>query len=35
MAKSIDRYTYRVTWSDEDEEYLGLCVDFPIMKIDC
>lgn len=23
-----DRYTYRVTWSDEDSEYVGLCVEF-------
>lgn len=24
-----DRYTYRVTWSDEDQEYVGLCAEFP------
>ncbi len=29
MAKDIDRYTYRVTWSEEDQEYVGLCVEFP------
>jgi predicted HicB family RNase H-like nuclease len=23
-----DRYTYRVTWSAEDEEYVGLCAEF-------
>ena len=23
-----DRYTYRVTWSEEDNEYVGLCVEF-------
>ncbi len=23
-----DRYTYRVTWSEEDQEYVGLCVEF-------
>jgi len=23
-----DRYTYRVTWSEEDGEYIGLCVEF-------
>ena len=23
-----DRYTYRVTWSEEDAEYIGLCVEF-------
>lgn len=29
MAKEIDRYTYRVTWSEEDQEYVGLCAEFP------
>jgi len=24
-----DRYTYRVTWSEEDGEYVGLCAEFP------
>ena len=24
-----DRYTYRVIWSEEDEEYVGLCAEFP------
>ena len=28
MAKAIDRYTYRVTWSEEDGEYVGLCAEF-------
>ncbi len=23
-----DHYTYRVTWSSEDEEYVGLCIEF-------
>ena len=23
-----DRYSYRVTWSEEDGEYIGLCVKF-------
>ncbi len=23
MANFIDRYTYRVTWSEEDNEYVG------------
>lgn len=27
-----DRYTYRVTWSDEDQEYVGLCVEFPSLS---
>ncbi len=28
MILEQDRYTYRVTWSEEDEEYLGLCAEF-------
>ncbi len=27
-----DRYTYRVTWSEEDEEYIGLCAEFPSLS---
>jgi len=29
---STDRYTYRVTWSPEDGEYLGLCAEFPSLS---
>jgi len=29
MAHEIDRYTYRVTWSEEDQEHVGLCAEFP------
>lgn len=30
MAKTkCDKYTYRVTWSEEDGEYAGLCAEFP------
>lgn len=32
MAKSIDRYTYRVTWSEEDQEHVGLCAEFPSLS---
>lgn len=32
MAKKIDRYTYRVTWSEEDKEYVGLCAEFPSLS---
>ncbi len=28
MILENDRYTYRVTWSEEDQEYVGLCVEF-------
>jgi len=27
-----DRYTYRITWSDEDREYIGLCAEFPSLS---
>ncbi len=29
MAMKNDRYTYRVTWSEEDQESVGLCAEFP------
>jgi predicted HicB family RNase H-like nuclease len=32
MAKTIDRYTYRVTWSEEDQEHVGLCAEFPSLS---
>ena len=27
-----DRYTYQVTWSSEDDEYVGLCAEFPSLS---
>ena len=27
-----DHYTYRVTWSEEDREYVGLCTEFPSLS---
>lgn len=27
-----DHYTYRVTWSAEDMEYVGLCAEFPSLS---
>ncbi len=27
-----DHYTYRVTWSEDDSEYIGLCVEFPSLS---
>ena len=32
MVKEADRYTYRVTWSEEDQEYVGLCAEFPSLS---
>ena len=29
MALKNDRYTYRVTWSEDDNEYAGLCAELP------
>ena len=29
---SVDHYTYRVTWSPEDGEHVGLCVEFPSLS---
>ena len=28
----MDKYTYRVTWSEEDGEYVGLCAEFPSLS---
>ncbi len=27
-----DRYTYRVTWSEDDGEHVGLCAEFPSLS---
>lgn len=27
-----DHYTYRVTWSAEDQEHLGMCAEFPSLS---
>lgn len=29
---NISHYTYRVTWSPEDNEHLGLCTEFPSLS---
>ena len=29
---SIDHYTYRLTWSPEDGEHIGLCTEFPSLS---
>ena len=28
----IDHYTYRVIWSEEDEQFVGLCAEFPSLS---
>jgi predicted HicB family RNase H-like nuclease len=30
--KKLDQYTYRVSWSEEDEEYVGTCAEFPSLS---
>ena len=32
MGLKNERYTYRVTWSEEDREYVGLCAEFPSLS---
>ena len=32
MRLKDDRYTYRVTWSEDDKEYVGLCAEFPSLS---
>ena len=29
MVHEVDKYTYRISWSEEDEEFVGLCAEFP------
>ena len=28
----MDKYTYRVIWSEEDQEFVGLCAEFPSLS---
>jgi predicted HicB family RNase H-like nuclease len=32
MALKSDRYIYRIMWSVEDKEFVGLCVEFPSLS---
>ena len=32
MKNRSDRYTYRVTWSEEDSSHVGLCAEFPSLS---
>jgi len=25
----MNKYTYRITWSEEDQEFVGRCIEFP------
>src|SRR3989339_1535631 len=28
----LDKYSYRVTWSEDDAEFVGLCAEFPSLS---
>lgn len=32
MMLTDDKYSYRVLWSEEDAEHVGLCVEFPSLS---
>lgn len=32
MVLETDKYTYCVSWSDENEEFIGLCAEFPALS---
>jgi predicted HicB family RNase H-like nuclease len=32
MSMKKDKYTYRVTWSEDDNDYVGLCAEFPSLS---
>jgi len=32
MLREADTYTDRVMWSDEDNQYIGLCAEFPSLS---
>ena len=32
MNRMVDFYTCRVTWSEEDQEFVGLCAEYPSLS---
>jgi len=32
VAPEVDTFTYRVTWSEKDDEFIGLCAEFPSLS---
>lgn len=32
MVRKADKYTFRVMWSEEDDEFIGLCTEFPSLS---
>lgn len=32
MVPEIDKYSYRVMWSEEDQDFVGTCAEFPSLS---
>ena len=32
MVSEFEKYIYRVTWSEENENFIGLCTEFPTLS---
>jgi predicted HicB family RNase H-like nuclease len=32
LSDAVEHYTYRVSWSEEDREYVATCVEFPSLS---
>jgi len=32
MVREVDKYIYRVMWSEENGEFIGLCAEFPSLS---
>ena len=32
MKEKIDKYSFRIFWSEEDNEYVGECLEFPSLS---
>ncbi len=32
MLPEVDKFTYRVMWSEEDQAFVGLCAEFPSLS---
>ncbi len=32
MRSKNNHYTYRITWSEDDQNYVGLCAEFPSLS---
>ena len=32
MKPEVKKYTYRIIWSEEDQEFIGLCAEYPSLS---